>query len=74
MAVTSIWPIKGRVDVILKYASNPEKTVESNYINQSELHAVDNVIEYAADEMKKECLSAVSGVTSIMRSNDSKRL
>ncbi len=36
MAVTSIWPIKGRLDVILKYASNPEKTVESNYINQSE--------------------------------------
>ena len=62
MAVTSIWPIKGRVDVILKYASNPEKTVESNYINQSVLHAVDNVIEYAADEMKTEKRMYVSGI------------
>lgn len=62
MAVTSIWPIKGRLDVILKYASNPEKTVESNYINQSELHSVDNVIEYAADEMKTEKRMYVSGI------------
>ena len=62
MAVTSIWPIKGRLDVVLKYASNPEKTVESNYINQSELHSVDNVIEYAADEMKTEKRMYVTGI------------
>lgn len=26
MAVTSIWPIKGRVDKVINYARNPEKT------------------------------------------------
>ena len=25
MAVTSIWPIKGRVDRVINYARNPEK-------------------------------------------------
>jgi hypothetical protein len=29
MAVTSIWPIKGRVDKVINYARNPEKTTES---------------------------------------------
>lgn len=62
MAVTSIWPIKGRLDVILKYACNPEKTVEKNYTAQSELHAIDSVIEYAADEMKTEKRMYVTGI------------
>ena len=26
MAVTSIWPIKGRVDKVINYARDPEKT------------------------------------------------
>lgn len=29
MAVTSIWPIKGRVDKVINYARNPEKTTEA---------------------------------------------
>ena len=28
MAVTSIWPIKGRVDKVINYARNPEKTTD----------------------------------------------
>ena len=28
MAVTSIWPIKGRVDQVINYARNPEKTTD----------------------------------------------
>ena len=31
MAVTSIWPIKGRVDRVINYARNPKKTTESGY-------------------------------------------
>jgi len=29
MAVTAIWPIKGRVDKVIDYARNPEKTTEA---------------------------------------------
>ena len=54
MAVTSIWPIKGRIDKVINYARNPEKTTEGGLEKQAALHAVDDVIEYAADDMKTE--------------------
>ena len=54
MAVTSIWPIKGRVDKVINYARNPEKTTEAARPEQAALHAIDGVVEYAADEMKTE--------------------
>ena len=60
MAVTSIWPIKGRVDKVISYARNPEKTTE--YRELSALHAVGNVIEYAADEIKTERRAYVTGI------------
>jgi hypothetical protein len=60
MAVTSIWPIKGRVDTVINYARNPEKTTEASYEALSSLHAVDNVVKYAADDMKTEQRSYVS--------------
>jgi hypothetical protein len=60
MAVTSLWPIKGRVDKVINYARNPEKTTEASYEEQASLHAVDNVVEYAANEMKTECRSYVT--------------
>ena len=60
MAVTSIWPIKGRVDRVINYARNPEKTTEASYEELASLHAVDNVVEYAANEMKTECRSYVT--------------
>ena len=52
MAVTSIWPIKGRVDKVINYARNPEKTHDKESL--SELHEIEGVVEYAADEMKTE--------------------
>ena len=58
MAVTSIWPIKGRVDKVINYARNPEKTHEKEKL--SELHEIEGVIEYAADEMKTETRSYVT--------------
>ena len=54
MAVTSIWPVKGRVDKMLNYVRNPEKTSEESLDGQAALHAIDDVIEYAADDMKTE--------------------
>ena len=60
MAVTSIWPIKGRVDRVINYARNPEKTTESGYEELASLHAVDGVVEYAANDMKTERRSYVS--------------
>ena len=47
MAVTSIWPIKGRVDKVINYARNPEKTHDKEKL--SELHEIEGVVEYAAD-------------------------
>lgn len=60
MAVTSIWPIKGRVDRVINYTRNPEKTTEASYEELASLHAVDDVVEYAADEIKTERRSYVS--------------
>ena len=51
MAVTSIWPIKGRVATVIDYARNPEKTREES---SSALHKIDDVIQYAANELKTE--------------------
>ena len=62
MAVTSIWPIKGKVENVIQYAANPEKTTEETAQAVSSLHAVDDVIEYAADQLKTEKLMYVSGI------------
>ena len=60
MAVTSIWPIKGRVDKVINYARNPEKTREESKKDLSLLHEIEGVIEYAADEMKTETRAYVT--------------
>ena len=60
MAVTSIWPIKGRVDKVINYARNPEKTAEEYLGEQSAMHTIDGVVEYAADELKTEKLEYVT--------------
>ena len=62
MAVTSIWPIRGRVDDVINYAKNPEKTSEGNTEILASLHAVDDVVEYAADDMKTEKMVYVTGI------------
>ena len=62
MAVTSIWPINGRVDQVIDYARNPEKTTEAVSENQAQLHTIDGVVEYAADDMKTEERCYVTGI------------
>lgn len=80
MAVTSIWPIKGRVDKVINYARNPEKTREETRKGLSTLHEIEGVIEYAADEMKTEtrayvtCLNLTSEELAAKEFMETKRL
>ena len=62
MAVTSIWPITGNPDGVIEYAINPEKTSEESREETAALHAIDNVVEYTADNLKTEKRMYVSGV------------
>ena len=62
MAVTSIKPIKGRVDIILRYTRNPEKTTADVLAELSELHTIGKVVEYAANDMKTEKRMYVKGI------------
>ena len=78
MAVTSIWDIKGHADGVIKYAVNPEKTTASNAEAVAKLHAIDNVIMYAADEIKTEKCLYVTGIncepdTAIQNFKDTKK-
>ena len=64
MAVTSVWPIKagkrsvaGAVKVVVDYAMNPEKTTEELRPEISALHTIDNVVQYAANDLKTEARS-----------------
>ena len=61
MATTKIWDIKGRLDCLINYAVNPEKTDENQY-NKAEMQVLHNVMAYAADEYKTEKRLYVSGV------------
>ena len=61
MATTKIWDIKGRLDCLINYAANPEKTDENQY-NKAEMQVLHNVMAYAADEYKTEKRLYVSGV------------
>ena len=62
MAVTSIWPITGNPDGVIEYAINPEKTSEESREETAALHAIDNVLEYTADDLKTEKRMYVSSV------------
>ena len=61
MATTKIWNIKGRLDCLINYAANPEKT-DGNQYNKAEMQALHNVMAYAADGYKTEKQLYVSGV------------
>lgn len=54
MAVTSIWPIAGNLNGVIEYAINPAKTSVASREETAALHAIDNVMEYAADDLKTE--------------------
>lgn len=60
MATTKIWDIRGRVDKLIHYVVNPEKTADLEYA--AAMHTIENVIEYDADSMKTEQHLFVTGV------------
>lgn len=60
MAVTRIWSIKGRAGSALMYVANPEKTQKE--FSESDRQALQDVIEYAADEDKTEQLYYTTGI------------
>ena len=60
MATTKIWDIRGRVDKLIRYVVNPEKTANLEYA--AAMHTIENVIEYDADSMKTEQHLFVTGV------------
>lgn len=61
MAATRIWSIKGRLDSVINYVTNPEKTDGSKYTD-TELQALTDVIDYAEDGAKTHNKVYVSGI------------
>ncbi len=61
MATTKIWDIKGRIDTLINYAANPEKT-EGNKYSEKQIQALHDVMDYASDDYKTERSLYVSGV------------
>ena len=51
MATTAIWPIRGRLDHVMTYTENPDKTANPKW-KQADLQALSDVVEYAMDEAK----------------------
>ncbi len=62
MAVTSIWDIKGRVDKVINYAMNPEKTSENSKELLAAFHAIEGMVEYASNQLKTEKQVYVKGI------------
>ena len=62
MATNGIWKIEKRLDHLLDYTTNIEKTLNSSYGMESykELH---NVIDYIEADYKTEKQCYVSGIT-----------
>lgn len=57
MAVTKIWPVRGRLDHPIAYAMNPEKT-DAKLLSDS----LEDVMNYAVNEEKTEKKYYVSGI------------
>lgn len=61
MAVTKIWPVRGKADNPLRYVANEMKTANPNW-DKSSLGSLIDVMHYAADEDKTEKQFFVTGV------------
>ena len=61
MAATRIWSIKGRLDSVVNYVTNLEKTDGGRYTD-TELQALTDVIDYAEDGTKTHNKVYVSGI------------
>ncbi len=61
MATTSLWKIKGRLDHVLRYAGNEEKTANAVF-NESELQGLRDVMNYTYRDYKTEKQHYISGI------------
>lgn len=61
MATTKIWAVNDNLKRVLEYVSNPDKT-ENKDLNDYQFKGLENVIEYASDDLKTEKQFYVSGV------------
>ncbi len=65
MAVTSIWAVTHRVDSVLKYIKNPDKTIERPELAPEAIaarKAVGDVVNYVENSEKTEQMMFVSGI------------
>ena len=62
MATTRIWSISGRIDYVINYVQNPEKTDGSKYYTDTELQALQDVIDYTENPSKTEERLYVTGI------------
>lgn len=61
MAVTKLWAVKSRLNDVIEYAKNPEKTAKDVY-SENEYQALKDVLSYAKDEEKTEREFYVEGI------------
>ncbi len=58
MATTAIWDVRGRLDHVVKYAGNPEKTANPKYaVTPAETQSLLDVMEQLTDEIAAAALS-----------------
>lgn len=58
MAATKIWNVRGRIDRVIDYAANPEKTKYS----EADLQSLRDVMDYAMNDFKTEEQYYVTGI------------
>lgn len=61
MAVTKLWKVNDRLDHVIGYAENPDKTRRPKY-SDTDWQALKDVLEYAKDEEKTEQQYFVTGI------------
>ena len=61
MAVSKIWKVTVRLDQVIDYATNPEKTAAKQY-SPEQYQALADVLQYAKDEEKTEREFYVGGI------------
>jgi len=64
MATTSIWPINGNIQTVIKYVSNPDKTDTRN-LSESDIQSLKDVMDYAVNPDKTERQHLVSGINCV---------
>ncbi len=61
MATTAIWDIKGRLDKVVRYAQNPDKT-ETMVYSDREFQGLRDIMDYTTQDHKTEKKIYVTGV------------